>query len=49
MILIAITAITRKIVILDSKAIDPMILFGVGFLIIALTLGYYLLRKSRTG
>ena len=47
MILIAITAITRKIVILDSKAIDPMILFGVGFLIIALTAGYYLLKKSR--
>jgi uncharacterized membrane protein (DUF373 family) len=49
MILIAITAITRKIVILDSKTIDPMILFGVGFLIIALTVGYYLLRKSRIG
>jgi uncharacterized membrane protein (DUF373 family) len=47
MILIAITAITRKIVILDSKAIEPMILFGVGFLIIALTAGYYLLKKSR--
>lgn len=47
MLLIAITAITRKVVILDAKAIRPMILFGIGFVIIALTAGYYLIRKSR--
>ena len=47
MVLIAITAVTRKIVILDAKAIEPMVLLGIGFLIIALTAGYFLLRKSR--
>ncbi len=49
MLLIAITAITRKVVILDAKAIEPMVLFGIGFVIIALTAGYYLIRKSRAG
>jgi uncharacterized membrane protein (DUF373 family) len=47
MVLIAITAVTRKIVIMDAKAIEPLILFGIGFLVIALTVGYFLLRKSR--
>jgi uncharacterized membrane protein (DUF373 family) len=47
MLLIAITAVTRKVVIMDSKAIDAMLLFGIGFLIVALTGGYFLLRKSR--
>ncbi len=46
MLLVAITAITRKVVILDAKAIDPMILFGVGFVILALTAGFYLMRRS---
>lgn len=47
MLLIAITAVTRKVVILDSSAIDAMLLFGIGFLIISLTAGYYLLHKAR--
>ena len=42
----AITAITRKIVILDASQIDPMIMFGIGAVIIALALGYYLVRRS---
>ena len=46
MLLIAITAFTRKVVILDAKAIDPMILFGVGFVILALTAGFFLMRRS---
>ena len=46
MLLVAITAITRKIVILDAKNIDPMIMFGIGAIIIALALGYYLVRRS---
>jgi len=46
MLLVAITAITRKIVILDAKNIDPMIMFGIGAVIIALALGYYLVRRS---
>lgn len=46
MLLIAITAITRKVVILDAKAIDPMILFGLGFVILALTAGFFMMRRS---
>ena len=46
MLLVAITAITRKIVILDATHIDPMIMFGIGAVIIALALGYYLVRRS---
>ncbi len=47
MLLVAITAITRKIVILDSTETEQMVLFGIGFIILALTAGYYLIRGSR--
>jgi uncharacterized membrane protein (DUF373 family) len=46
MLLVAITAITRKIVVLDATHIDPMIMFGIGAVVIALALGYYLVRRS---
>lgn len=48
MILVAITAITRKIVILDASHMDPMTLFGIGFIVVALTVGYYFIRRSRS-
>ncbi len=47
MFLVALTAVTRKIVIMDSSVMDPMLIFSIGFLIIALAAGYYLLRKNR--
>ncbi len=47
MFLVALTAATRKIVIMDSSLMDPMLIFSIGFLIIALAAGYYLLRKNR--
>lgn len=47
MFLVALTAVTRKIVIIDSEATDPMLIFSIGFLVIALASGYYLLRKNR--
>lgn len=47
MLLVAITAITRKVVILDAKAIDPMTVFAIGFLLFALCGGYYLFRRTR--
>ncbi len=47
MFLVALTAITRKIVIMDSSVADPMLIFSIGFLVIALAAGYYLLRKNR--
>ena len=47
MLLVAITAITRKVVILDAKAIDPLTVFAIGFLLFALCGGYYLFRRTR--
>ena len=47
MFLVALTAVTRKIVILDSGETEPMVAFGIGFLVIALAVGYYLIRKKR--
>jgi len=47
MILIAITAVARKIVIMDARATDPIAYFAIGFVAIALTVGFYLVRRSR--
>lgn len=47
MLLVAITAVTRKIVIMDAKQLDPQILYGISAIVIALTVGYYLVRRSR--
>lgn len=47
MFLVALTAVTRKIVIMDSTVMDPMLIFSIGFLVIALASGYYLLKKNR--
>ena len=46
MLLVAMAAVTRKVVILDASAIDPMMMFGIGFIIIALAVGYFLVRRS---
>ena len=47
MFLVALTAVTRKIVIMDTANAKPLFIFGVGFLILALSAGYYLLRRKR--
>jgi len=47
MFLVALTAVARKIVILDAKTIDPMVVFAVGFLVITLSAGYYLIKSNR--
>jgi uncharacterized membrane protein (DUF373 family) len=46
MLLVAMTAITRKIVILDAKTIDPLLIFSIGFIVIALSVGYFLISRS---
>ena len=46
MFLVAMTAVTRKIVIMEAGATDPMLVFGLGFLILALSGGYFLIRKK---
>ena len=46
MFLVALTAITRKIVILDTTKTEPLLVFAVGFLVLALSGGYFLIRKN---
>ncbi len=44
--LVAIIAITRKVIILDVKTMDPLTLVGIACIILALSCGYYLLKKA---
>ncbi len=46
MFLVALTAVTRKVVILDTVKSEPLVVFGVGFLILGLSTGYFLIRKK---
>jgi len=46
-LLIAITAMTRKIITMDLKKIDYLTDFGVAALILSLAVGYYFLSKSK--
>jgi uncharacterized membrane protein (DUF373 family) len=44
--LVAIVAISRKVIILDYKEVKPEVLFGMSALIVALGIGYYLVRRA---
>ena len=46
MFLVALTAVTRKVVVLDTVKTEPLLVFALGFLILALSGGYFLLRKK---
>ena len=46
MFLVALTAVARKVVILDAKSIDYMTVFAIAALVIALAGGYYLIKRS---
>ena len=46
MFLVAMTAVARKVVILDTVKTEPLVVFGVGFLILTLSAGYFLIRKK---
>jgi uncharacterized membrane protein (DUF373 family) len=48
MFLVALTAVARKVVILDAKSIDYMTVFAIAALVIALAGGYYLIKRSNT-
>ena len=45
MFLVALTAVARKVVILDAKSIDPMTVFSIAALVLALSAGYFLIKK----
>ena len=44
--LVAIVAVSRKIIILDYKTIAPEMLYGMAAVITALGIGYFLVRKA---
>jgi len=44
--LVAIVAVSRKIIILDYKTITPEMLYGMAAVIVALGVGYFLVRKA---
>lgn len=44
--LVAIVAVSRKVVILDYKETSTEMLFGMAALIVALGIGYYLVRRA---
>jgi uncharacterized membrane protein (DUF373 family) len=46
MFLVALTAVARKVVILDAKTIDPMTVFAIAALVLALSAGYYFIKKT---
>jgi uncharacterized membrane protein (DUF373 family) len=45
-LLVAILAITRKVVILKVETLPPLTLIGIAAIIIALSAGYFLLKKA---
>ncbi len=46
-LLVAIIAIARKVIILDVKILPSMTLIGIGVIVISLSIGYYLVKKSQ--
>jgi uncharacterized membrane protein (DUF373 family) len=44
--LVAIIAMTRKIIILDVKELPPLTLIGIAAIILSLSVGYYVLKKA---
>lgn len=44
--LVAIIAITRKVIILDVKSLPAFTLIGIAAIILALSVGYYVLKKA---
>ena len=46
-LLVAMIAISRKVIILDVKALPSLTLIGISAIIVALSVGYYLVKKSQ--
>jgi uncharacterized membrane protein (DUF373 family) len=44
--LVAVVAVSRKVIILDYKKITPEILYGMSALIVALGIGYFLVKQA---
>lgn len=46
-LVVALIAMARKIVVLEPKELNEGTLLGIAAFVLALTLGYYLVRRSR--
>ncbi len=46
-LLVAMIALARKVIILDAEDIQSLTLFAIGFVILALAAGYYMVKKSQ--
>lgn len=44
---VAIIAIARKVIILDVKELSSLTLIGIGIIIFALSVGYYLVKRNK--
>ena len=44
---VAIIAIARKVIILDIKELDSLSLVGIASIVVALTVGYHLMKRTR--
>jgi uncharacterized membrane protein (DUF373 family) len=44
---VAIIAIARKVIILDVKEVESLSLFGIAAIVIALTAGFFLMKRSQ--
>jgi uncharacterized membrane protein (DUF373 family) len=45
-LLVAMIAIARKVIILEVKDLEPLVLVGIASIIVALALGYYYVKKA---
>jgi len=45
-LLVSLIAISRKVIVLEYTKEDPMTLFGMAALIVAISFGYYLIKKT---
>ena len=45
---VATIAIARKVIILDVKGVDSLSLIGIASIVLALTAGYFLMKRSRS-
>jgi uncharacterized membrane protein (DUF373 family) len=44
--LVAMIAVARKIIILDVKGIDPLVLIGIAAITISLAVGFFFVKKA---
>lgn len=47
-LLVAVIAVARKVILLDLKAFDPLAIIGFALVIVALGVSYFLIKKSNS-